>query len=252
MSIVCDDDFIRYQRQIALPEMGEEGQRKLMSRHVLMIGCGGLGSVVAPYLVGAGIGSLVIVDDDCVSLSNLHRQIVYRENDVGFNKAEVMKKQLDLINHTSVVRAINSRLGNEQLNLEIILADIVIDCSDNFKTRHQINLACFRKKTKLVSGAAIGWSGQLSCYDYQSQKPCYCCTYPDLSIEVSNCSSMGVLGPVVGVIGCMQAIEAIKALCSDSDDVFPATMTLFEGKNMSIKSVHLSKDPLCPVCSIEG
>lgn len=254
MNLLDDNDFLRYQRQITIPKIGEEGQHLLMSSRVLMIGCGGLGSVVAPYLVGAGLGSLVIVDDDCVTISNLHRQLVYRSSDLGQNKAIAMKSQLQNINHNVDVRAIDYRLKDEQLNLEVMMVDIVVDCSDNFVTRQLINQICFRHKKKLVSGAAIGLEGQFATYDYLDNSPCYRCIYPAELDHTTTCSSLGVLGPVVGLIGSLQALGVIKELIPDLSESNKThrQLSVFDGKTLTLKNYAIQRDPDCPVCGKEG
>ncbi len=254
MNLLGDEDLLRYQRQVAISTIGEEGQSQLMSSRVLMIGCGGLGSIVAPYLVGAGVGSLVIVDDDSVSISNLHRQLVYRSSDLGQNKAKAMKFQLENINNNVQVRAIDYRLGEEQLSLEVMMVDVVVDCSDNFATRQLINQICFRHKKSLVSGAAIGLDGQFATYDYQENSPCYRCIYPEEVKQNISCSSLGILGPVVGLIGSLQALEVIKELIpalSESDKKH-RQLLVFDGKTLSLKKYVIQKDPDCPVCGKEG
>lgn len=251
MTSLSDQEFIRYQRQIALPEMGEQGQVRLKASRVLVIGCGGLASVVVPYIVGAGIGSVVIIDDDDISLSNLHRQLVYRMSDIGRNKAAVMKEQLTAMNDQVRIRAIDYRLNEEQLNLEVMMADIVVDCSDNFTTRYLINQVCFRSKTMLVSGAAIDLKGQFAIFDYRKNTPCYCCVFPTTFERHTRCSESGVLGPVVGAIGSLQALEVIKALSkqrrTESSEKTSYLLT-FDGMSMVFKKHAIHKDPECTIC----
>ncbi|MFA0123802.1 ThiF family adenylyltransferase, partial [Vibrio sp. 10N.261.48.A2] len=176
--MLSDFEFIRYQRQIALPEVGEQGQRNLLNSHVLIIGCGGLGNAAALYLAASGVGKIVLVDDDCVDSSNLQRQVAFRENQLGSPKVEALKQQLSELNGRSQVRTINQRMSESQLELEVMLADLVLDCTDNFESRQQVNQACFSAKTPLISGSAIGWKGQFIVFDYQNQKGCYHCLFP--------------------------------------------------------------------------
>ncbi|MCE0493600.1 HesA/MoeB/ThiF family protein [Vibrio salinus] len=254
MNTLSDSDFLRYQRQVALPEVGEEGQLKLALSRVLIIGCGGLASVVTPYLSGAGVGSLVIVDDDEVSISNLHRQVVFRANDIGENKAVAMKSQLASINPNVRVRAIDHRLSEEQLSLEVMMADIVVDCTDNFSTRQLINKICFHHKTMLVSGAANGFDGQFSVYSYSEGTACYRCVYSEESDVNANCSSRGVLGPTVGVIASLQALETIKGLLKLSAPGSPQSthkLLIFNGRSLTSDYLLITKDPECPVCGKE-
>ncbi|WP_074374801.1 HesA/MoeB/ThiF family protein [Vibrio spartinae] len=254
-----DHTFLRYQRQIALPEIGETGQCELNKKHVLMIGCGGLGTSVSLYLAGAGIGSMVLVDHDVVEVSNLHRQIAYRESDIGARKVRALASQLQNLNHGCRIRTIDKRLDDEQLQLEVMLADVVIDCSDNFPTRHQINRICYQQKTTLVSASAIGWDGQLSVHRFSSDTPCYRCLVGDTAnYSPKRCHESGVLGPVVGTIAALQALQVIQQLLMDihqrspfikdkaTDE--PSEWIHFDGRRMQLKSLRYEKDIACPVC----
>lgn len=254
MSSLDDDDFLRYQRQVAIPQIGEAGQSLLMAGRVLIIGCGGLGSVVAPYLVGAGVGSLVIVDDDYVTVSNLHRQIVYRSGDLGRKKTTAMKSQLEQINPKVRIRTVDYRLKEEPLSFEVMMVDVVVDCSDNFSTRQLINKICFRHKKRLISGAVIGIDGQFAVYDYQKNSPCYRCIYTEESKFHDNCSSLGVLGPAVGVIGSLQALEVIKHLIPElaSSEASLHQLSVFDGKKLLLSQYAMQRDPNCPVCGKQG
>ena len=248
MNTINDSDFIRYQRQICLPEFGESGQLKLEKSRVLMIGCGGLGSLVAPYLAGAGVGSIVIIDDDNIDISNLHRQFIYRESEIGQNKAARLKSNLNQLNSKVQVRAIKYRLTEQQLDLEVMMCDVVIDCTDNFTTRHQINRVCFKHKTTLISAAVIGWQGQLAVYHYQADEACYRCIYPEDMSEPRSCSTSGVIGPVVGVMASMQALACIKNLISTPNHS-PQSLVLFNGLNNTFQTLNIIRDPECPVCA---
>ena len=170
--MLSDFEFIRYQRQLALPEVGEQGQRNLLDSHVLVIGCGGLGNAAALYIAASGVGKIVLVDDDCVDSSNLQRQVAFKESQLGSPKVEALKQQLSELNGRSQVRTINKRMTQSQLELEVMLADLVLDCTDNFESRQQVNQACFGSNTPLISGSAIGWKGQFIVFDYQKQKGC--------------------------------------------------------------------------------
>ncbi len=259
MALLDDHEFLRYQRQIALPEIGETGQCELNKKHVLMIGCGGLGTHVSLYLVGAGIGSMALVDHDAVELSNLHRQIAYRESDIGARKVGALAGQLRNLNHGCRIRTIDKKLDDEQLQLEVMLADVVIDCSDNFPTRHQINRICYQQKTTLVSASAIGWDGQLSVHRFLSDTPCYRCLVGDTAnYSPKRCHESGVLGPVVGAIAALQAIQVIQQLLRDTHQNSPFTpdkasnelseFIHFDGRRMQLKSLRYGKDIACPVC----
>ncbi len=244
-----DQQFQRYQRQIMVPEIAETGQEKLMASKVLLVGCGGLGSAAAMYLAGAGVGSLVVADGDNVDSSNLQRQVVYRESDLGKNKAQAMAEQLKQLNPHCKVRSVSNFLQDAQLNLEVMLADVVLDCSDNFPTRQAVNKACHDGKTTLISGSAIGWVGQLMSFDFHKQpSPCYHCAVPyqDNSAGL-KCSESGVVGPVVGSLGNLQALEAIKYL-TGNDKFKPAIFNLFDGQTLSWQRFNIAREASCPVC----
>ncbi len=254
---ISDADFLRYQRQVSLPEIGEEGQHHLVSASVLVIGCGGLGSAALMYLAGAGIGKIVIADNDVVDVSNLHRQTVYREEDVGVRKVDAMKRQLNALNPQVSIRTINKRMDSFQLGLEVSLADIVLDCSDNFESRHQLNGVCYKYAKPLVSGAAIGWNGQVAMYslgdDMPSTKGCYECLYPkedgNKQHQVNaRCSDLGVIGPIVGLIGNMQALLTIQYLAGVREQISTSKIHLFSGQTMQWQQLTIPKDPSCSVC----
>ncbi|WP_260261326.1 HesA/MoeB/ThiF family protein [Vibrio intestinalis] len=252
-----DSQFIRYQRQIALTQIGEIGQQRLSSSHVLVIGCGGLGSAASLYLVAAGVGKLVIVDDDTVDVSNMQRQVVYRQADVGRAKVQAMAEQLSELNGEVSVRAINKRLEATQLGMEIMLADLVLDCSDNLPTRHMINQLCFEKNTALISAAAIGWQGQFAVFDFarkdEQQQPdlsCYRCLVPfDELPNTTKCSDSGVIGPVVGTLGNYQALAAIQKLAIGQFKFPTGQLHLFDGLTLKWQTMAISKDAQCSVCN---
>lgn len=244
-----DQQFQRYQRQIMVPEVSEKGQQALMASKVLLVGCGGLGSAASLYLAAAGVGSLVVADGDVVETSNLQRQVVYRDGDLGKNKAQAMAEQLKQLNPNCKVRSVSTFLQDAQLNLEVMLADVVLDCSDNFPTRQAVNQACQHSKTTLISGSAIGWVGQLMSFDFKKQpSPCYHCAVPyqDNSAGL-KCSESGVIGPVVGTLGNLQALEAIKYL-TGNEKFKPAVFNLFDGQNLAWQRFNIAKAPNCPVC----
>ncbi|SHO56290.1 HesA/MoeB/ThiF family protein [Vibrio quintilis] len=254
MSKFSDVDFIRYQRQISLPEIGESGQLKINNSNVLIIGCGGLGTSVSLLLAGAGVGNIVLVDDDKVELSNLHRQLAYTESDIGRAKCEVLKQQILIRNRQCRVRAIDKRLADEQLNLEVMLADLVIDCCDNMATRQQINRICHQQITCLISGSATQWAGQFSEYTYVENQPCFACLSPDVPSDVSepsSCSKQGVLGPVVNMIASVQALAALKRITNTAmihGDCDKNLLHCFDGKSMSFRAYSFVKNPDCRVC----
>lgn len=244
-----DQQFQRYQRQIMVPEISEAGQEQLIGSKVLLVGCGGLGSAAALYLAGAGVGSLVVADGDEVDSSNLQRQVIYRESDIGRNKAVATADQLKQLNPNCSIRTVQTFLEEAQLNLEVMLADVVLDCSDNFPTRQAVNKACHNGKTPLISGSAIGWVGQLMSFDFKKHpSPCYRCAVPyeDNSAGL-KCSESGVIGPVVGSLGNLQALEAIKYL-TNNEKLKPASLNLFDGQTLSWQVFNIAKDHTCPVC----
>tara|TARA_B100001059_G_scaffold33319_1_gene26768 strand:+ start:1391 stop:2170 length:780 start_codon:yes stop_codon:yes gene_type:complete len=248
--MLTDFEFVRYQRQIALPEIGEQGQRNLLNGHVLVIGCGGLGNAAALYLAASGIGKIVLVDDDGVDSSNLQRQVAFKESDLGTAKVDALKLQLSELNGRSQVRTINKRMAESQLKLEVMLADVVLDCTDNFATRQQVNQACFEANTPLISGSAIGWKGQFVVFDYQNQQGCYHCLFPfDHHTQTTRCSDSGIIGPVVGTIGNLQALAAIQRIGSGEFQVATHKLKLFDGRSMSWQDLMVTQDIECPVCN---
>lgn len=255
--MLTDKQFLRYQRQVALPEIAESGQARLSESHVLIIGCGGLGSAASLYLASAGVGKLVVVDDDEVESSNLQRQVIYRERDLQVTKTQATVRQLTELNSMVQVRALNKRLDKAQLQLEVMLADVVLDCTDNMPTRQLINQVCFEQNTPLISAAAIGWQGQFAVFDYQTpsqdgveSKACYRCLYPfDELQQHQKCSQSGVVGPVVGTLGNYQALAAIQKLATGTFHVEAATLHLFDGLKMQWQTMGISKDKQCQVCA---
>lgn len=242
-----DQSLLRYGRQILLPEIGIEGQQRLLQSHALVIGLGGLGSPVALYLAAAGVGELTLVDDDLVELSNLQRQIAHATPDIGDPKVVSAARRLQAINPDCRVNARNRRLDDAALKQAVETADIVLDCSDNFTTRFQLNQCCHDSNTPLVSGAAIRWEGQLSVFLYQQGDACYHCLYGGGEDEAERCSENGVAAPLVGVIGSMQALEALKVMAG-AGETLRSRLLLFDGLNAQWRQLKLRPDPACPVC----
>lgn len=249
--MLSDPEFLRYNRQIMLPEIGEQGQQLLTQSQVLLIGAGGLGSAAALYLAGAGVGNIVIADDDDVDSSNLQRQVIYRDAHQGQSKAKMATEQIQALNPHIRVRAVQARLADQRLAMEVELADVVLDCSDNLPTRYAVNQACFLAGKPLISGAAIRWQGQLMVFDFRRGKgPCYHCLFPskpDVAQEPPNCSHSGIAGPVVGIMGTMQALETIKCITGAGHVSF-ASLQQFDGLTMSWNRFNLAQDKRCPVC----
>lgn len=243
-----DEQLLRYSRQILLPEIDIAGQEKLLASKVLIIGLGGLGCPVALYLAAVGVGELILSDDDKVDLTNLQRQIAHATADIGKHKTVSVSESVAALNPGIKVRCINQKLAADDLQLEIAGVDVVVDCSDNFSTRFLVNKICVANKVPLVSGAAIRWEGQISVFDLRnSNAPCYQCLYPESADEDLSCSQNGVLAPLVGVIGSLQAIEVIKLLVETGDSL-AGRLLLFDAKTMEWRSLKLNKNILCPVC----
>ena len=245
-----DDQLLRYSRQIMLPQLDIEGQQKLLDSHVLIIGLGGLGSPVAMYLAAAGVGTLTLVDFDKVDLSNLQRQIAHQTASIGLPKVESAAQSLKTLNDEVDIRTINQKLEGEDLLSAVRAADIVIDASDNFTTRFAINEACAIENTPLVSGAAVRMEGQVSVFPHQvADQACYNCLYSaDHDDETGTCSENGVLSPVVGIIGSIQATEAIKYLAGIGQTLSGRLLTL-DASTMEFREIRLRQDPGCPVCA---
>jgi molybdopterin/thiamine biosynthesis adenylyltransferase len=242
-----DEQLLRYSRQIMLPQVDLEGQEKLLASRVLIIGMGGLGSPLVMYLAAAGIGHLVIVDDDVVELSNLQRQIVHDTNDIGASKVESAKQTIQNLNPEIKVTAYSERLQEKQLSEEVTSADVVIDATDNFNSRFALNAQSVKSKTPLISGAAIRMEGQVSVFNKTPDSPCYRCLYKDEGELDATCSNNGVLSPVVGIIGSIQATEAIKVLLNIGE-CLDGKLLMFDAMQMEWRTLKLKKDPACPVC----
>ena len=243
-----DEQLLRYNRQIMLPQIDVEGQQKLLDAHVLIIGMGGLGSPAAIYLTAAGIGALTLVDFDRVELSNLQRQIVHHNDDIGIPKVDSAKRNLLRINPDVQITAIDIRPDKLALDKLVQQADVVLDASDNYDTRFAINAACVAHRVPLVSGAAIRFEGQISVFDKRRHdSPCYNCLYPVSGDEEQTCSETGIVAPVVGIIGSMQALEAIKIICAIGETLV-GRLLILDALSMSWRSMQLKPDPACPVC----
>lgn len=243
-----DDELLRYSRQIMLPEIDVDGQQSLLDATVLIIGVGGLGSPVVMYLAAAGVGQLILVDDDAVDLSNLQRQVIHQTNSVGVAKVESAEQTIKNLNPAIKIKTINQRLDKHQMQQEIALADVVVDCTDNFSTRFLINKLCVEEKTPLVSGAAIRLEGQITVFDSrQPDSPCYRCLYEEVDDENLSCAQSGVLSPVVGVIGTQQAVETLKLLANFGTPII-GRLQLYDAKAGTWREFKLNKDPNCPVC----
>jgi len=243
-----DEQLLRYSRQILLPQIDIIGQQKILDSHVLIIGMGGLGSPVSLYLTAAGVGQLTLVDDDIVEGSNLQRQITHGEEDIGRLKVESAADSLRAINSDCVLNLKTSRLTKQELMSAVEAADVVVDCSDNFATRFLINEVTQALKTPLVSGAAIRMDGQVTVYDARiSGSACYRCVYQDEGELQQTCSESGVLSPLLGIIGSVQAVETLKVLAEIGETLAGRLMVL-DALTMSWQEIKLPQDPSCPVC----
>jgi molybdopterin-synthase adenylyltransferase len=250
---MTDDQLLRYSRHILLDEIGVEGQQRLLDAHALVIGAGGLGSPVALYLATAGVGTITIVDHDAVDLTNLQRQIAHNLERVGRPKAESARDAIAAINPEVLVRPIVMKVDAQALDELVPRADIVIDCCDNFATRQAINRACFAHGKPLVSGAAIRFDGQLSVFDpRRADSPCYACVFPpDQEFEETRCAVMGVFAPIVGIIGAMQASEALRLLAGVGTSL-AGRLQMLDGRAMEWTEMRVRRDPACPVCAQRG
>ena len=244
-----DNQLLRYSRHILLPKIGYEGQEKLVNSHVLIVGAGGLGSPVALYLGASGIGHLTICDFDVIDLTNLQRQIIHTTANVGFNKAVSAKQAIYQINPEVFVQAVQQKSSEAEFSELVGKADVVIDCSDNFATRYALNRVCFTLKKPLVSGAAIGFEGQISVFDFRhSNSPCYHCLYPDTGEDTDmRCSENGVFAPLVGMIGTTQAAEALKLIMQIGESL-QGRLLLLDAFNLEWRTIKLKRDPQCAVC----
>jgi molybdopterin-synthase adenylyltransferase len=244
-----DDQLLRYSRHILLPEIGIDGQEKFQRSHALIMGAGGLGSPVALYLASAGVGTLTICDGDTVDLTNLQRQIVHRGDAIGMAKTASAQRTLAGINPQISVRAINERVSGSRFDELVREADVVIDCSDNFATRHALNRACVAHAKPLVSGAGVRFDGQIAVFDRRdADAPCYHCLFPETGDnEDMRCAVMGVFAPLVGIIGAMQAAEALKLIAGIGTSL-SGRLLLLDALTMEWRTVRLKRDAACAVC----
>ncbi len=244
-----DEQLLRYSRHILLDELGIEGQERLLAAHAVVIGAGGLGSPVALYLASAGVGRITLIDHDQVDATNLQRQIAHNLERVGSPKAESARTAMHAINPEVRIDALVRRADDALLDGLLPTAQLVLDCTDNFATRHLINRACVRHRVPLVSGAAIRFDGQLSVYDPRdASSPCYACVFPETDgLEETRCATMGVFAPLVGIIGTLQAAEALKVLCGMGSRLVGKLMML-DGRGMDFHTIGLGRNPDCPVC----
>jgi molybdopterin/thiamine biosynthesis adenylyltransferase len=247
---VTDEQLLRYSRHILLDELGIEGQQRLLASHALVIGAGGLGSPVALYLGTAGVGRLTIIDHDTVDVTNLQRQIAHNLARVGRPKAESARDTIATINPDVQVLPLVERADAARLDALVRDADVVVDCSDNFATRHAVNAACVAHRKPLVSGAAIGFDGQISVYDTRAtDAPCYACLFPaEATFEEVQCATMGVFAPLVGIIGTMQAAEALKLLAGIGTSL-AGRLQMLDARSMEWNEIKMARQPSCAVCA---
>ena len=244
-----DAQLLRYRRHILLDELGVEAQARLLASTALVVGAGGLGSPAALYLASAGVGRILLADGDTVDLTNLQRQVLHRDDRVGQGKAESGRRSLLEMNPEVEVEAIATRLEGDALRAAVARATVVLDCCDNFATRHAVNRACVEAGVPLVSGAAIRFDGQLAVFDTRhADSPCYHCLFPDgQDVEAVRCATMGVFAPLTGIVGTMQAAEALK-LAGGFGTPITGQLLLIDTRTMSIDRIRVPRDPGCPVC----
>lgn len=248
-----DQQLLRYARHILLDEFGVEAQERVLASRILVVGAGGLGSPVVAYLAASGVGSIILVDDDQVELSNLQRQITHTTDRLGWDKVESAKLHIEQLNPEVKVTPVVQRLDEAGLMHWVRQVDLVLDCCDNFATRHAINRACVALRKPLVSGAAIRFSGQVSTYDLrQPDAPCYHCLFPEADdVEELRCATTGVLSPLLGMVGSAQAVEALKLLGGFGEPLVGRLLSV-DAFNMNWHTVRFRKDPACPVCGAEA
>jgi molybdopterin/thiamine biosynthesis adenylyltransferase len=247
---MTDDELLRYSRHILLEDIGIEGQRQLQSSRALLVGVGGLGSPVALYLASAGVGHIVLVDPDVVELTNLQRQIAHDQSRIGQAKVLSASTAMGALNPHVDVRCLVQPADAALLLQEVAVADVVIDCCDNFSTRHLVNAACVAHGKPLVSGAALGMDGQISVFDSrQADAPCYACVFPpDAQVEEVRCATLGVFAPLVGIIGSLQAAEALKLLAGGVGVSLAGRLQMLDARRMEWTEVRIARDPACAVC----
>ena len=244
-----DDQLLRYSRHIMLDEIGIEGQERIMAAKALIVGAGGLGSPAALFLASAGVGEITLVDDDEVDLTNLQRQIAHTTARVGMAKVDSAATAMQAINPQVRVHGVRERVTRQSLLPLVAAADVVLDCTDNYATRHAINAACVSGRKPLVAGSAIGFDGQIAVYDTRNaDAPCYACLFaPDAVFEEVACATMGVFAPLVGIIGAMQAGEALKLIASIGEPL-RGRLLMLDGRGMRCSEIRAVRDPGCAVC----
>lgn len=247
-----DQDLLRYSRHILLNEIGIEGQEKILAAHVVIVGAGGLGSAAAPYIAAAGVRKITLIDHDVVDLTNLQRQIMHRTDSIGMLKVESGKTMLEQLNPDLSVEAISEKASQALMDRVLANATVVLDCTDNFTTRHLINAACVKHKVPLVSGAAIRFDGQLTVINPNAtDKPCYACLFPpDQHFNEVQCSTMGVFSPLVGIIGTMQAAQALQVIVG-TGKTLTGKLLLWDGRSSQAETIQIEKRKNCPVCSVK-
>ena len=247
---MTDEQLLRYSRHILLDEIGIEGQERICKSSVLIVGAGGLGSPAALYLAAAGVGTITLVDHDTVDLTNLQRQIAHTTASAGNAKVKSAKAAMLAINPEANIHTACERATSESLARLVPAADVVLDCTDNFATRHAVNSACVQHGKPLVSGSAIRLDGQLSVYHpaISSNAPCYACVFPpDQHFEETACSTLGVLGPLVGMVGTMQAAEALKILSGMGSQLM-GRLLMIDGKRMAFDEIKIARNKNCTIC----
>jgi len=247
-----DQDLLRYSRHILLEDIGIEGQEKILGAHIIVVGAGGLGSAAAPYLAAAGVGKITLIDHDIVEISNLQRQIMHNNGNVGIPKVVSGKKMLEQLNPNIEVIAIQEKANASLLNNLLPHATVVVDCTDNFKTRHLINSACQKHQVPLVSGSAIGFDGQVSVFDSRmANAPCYACIFPEeQNFDEVKCSTMGVFSPLVGIIGSIQAAQALQIIMQIGEPLC-GKLLLWDARTSQVNEIQLHQQATCKVCSIK-
>ncbi|KAE9539276.1 molybdopterin-synthase adenylyltransferase MoeB [Ursidibacter maritimus] len=244
---LTDHEILRYNRQISLKSVDFDGQERLKASRVLIVGLGGLGCAASQYLASAGIGHLTLVDFDRVSLSNLQRQILHTDATIGELKVVSAKQRLTQINPNIEIETVTEKLNDEQWQALIAHYDVVVDCTDNVEVRNQLNLQCFQQKRPLVSGSAIRFEGQISVFRYQKGEPCYQCLSQLFGQNVLSCVEAGVIAPIVGVVGSLQALETIKVLL-DIGSTLSGKLLIIDGLNFAMREMKLPKQVNCSVC----
>lgn len=245
---LSDEEILRYNRQIVLGGFDFDGQEKLKASKALIVGLGGLGCAASPYLASAGVGHLTLLDFDQVSLSNLQRQILHRDDLIGVAKVQSASQQLSAINPHITIDTINEQFSEEKFAEVIGRHDVVLDCTDNLATREQLNRLCYRSKTPLISGAAIRMEGQISVFRWQQEEPCYRCISRLFGETALSCVEAGVMAPLVGVIGALQAMEAIRVLTNYGSAV-AGKLLMYDAMTLQFRELKVQKDPHCEVCS---